>query len=210
MKFLLASFLSVLPIFTSVAQFNPEAIDIIRPVSESILNSDGVEADFVFVIENKQDGSMESDSGLLQLKGNKFKLSLLGNETYYDGETQWVFMTEEKEVNISTPDLSEEMSLSPQSIFTMYEKGFRFKILSQDGDLSSIEMFPDNRELPFFKVLLVLNTSLNTFVEVVAYGRDGTDTRVIIDEMEKGLNLKDDVFVFNSTTYPDVEIIDMR
>lgn len=210
MKLYLIVCFQILLVFSINAQFDPEAKDIIKPISEAVLNSSGVSVDFVLEMENKQDGTNELDSGKLLLKGNKYALELLGTKTYFNGETQWVYMIDEMEVNISNPEYDGGFEFTPQSIFTMYEEGFRFKIIDDATEATVIEMFPDDRELPFFKIQLVLNTVKKTFDKVTAFGRDGLTTTVSIYALKKGLNINESEFVFNETNFPDVEIIDMR
>lgn len=197
-------------LFQAQAQFDPEAAEIIKPVSESILNSSGVSADFVFTMENKQNGLTDTDSGKLVLQGNRYHLWVLGTETYFDGSTQWVHMVDEGEVNISTPDPDDKLELTPVNLFRMYEEGFRFKIIENEASTATIDMFPEDDTLPYFKIELVLNTDKKTFEKVIAFGRDGINTTIDIKNMKKGLNLNESEFVFNSTQYPEAEIIDMR
>jgi outer membrane lipoprotein carrier protein len=210
MKSLSFTLLFLLAFFQARAQFNPEAAEIIKPVSESILNSTGVSADFVFTLENKQNEMTETDSGKLVLKGNKYHLSVMGTETYFDGTTQWVHMVDEEEVNISNPDPDDKMELTPVNLFNLYEQGFRFKIVEEKGNEVTIDMFPDDKDMPYYKIRLVIDRAAKLFNAVEAYGRDGVDTKVEIKNMQKGLNLNESEFVFNSAQHPDVEIIDMR
>ncbi|MFC0878380.1 outer membrane lipoprotein carrier protein LolA [Saccharicrinis sp. FJH2] len=210
MKHLSFTIIFLLAFFQLSAQFNPEAVEIIKPVSESILNSSGVSADFVFTLENKQKELSETDSGKLVLQGNKYHLSVMGTETYFDGTTQWVHMVDEEEVNISNPDPDDKMELTPVNLFTLYEQGFRFRIVQEKGNEVTIDMFPDDKEMPYYKISLVIDKAAKLFKAVEAYGRDGVDTKVEIKNMQKGLNLNESEFVFNSAQHPDVEVIDMR
>ena len=210
MKYVLITILFLVAVFQVDAQFNPEAAEIIKPVSESILNSSGVSADFVFTLENKQNEMTESDSGKLVLHGNKYHLSVMGTETYFDGTTQWVHMVDEEEVNISNPDNEDKMELTPVNLFTLYEQGFRFKIVEEKGSEVTIDMFPDDKEMPYYKIRVMIDKAAKIFKMVEAFGRDGVDTKVEIKNMQKGLNLNESEFVFNSAQHPDVETIDMR
>jgi len=164
----------------------------------------------VFTLENKQNGMTETDSGKLEIKGNKYHMSVLGTETYFDGSTQWVHMVDEEEVNISSPDPEDNMELTPVNLFNLYANGFRFKIVDKTDHMASIDMFPDDESMPYFKIRLVLDTSKQTFEKVMAFGRDGTNTTIDINNMKKDVNLNENKFVFNSTQHPDVDVIDMR
>lgn len=192
------------------AQFDPEAIDVIRPISQNILNSSGVEIDFVFTFENKQEEIVETHEGKAFLKGNKFKLSLLEVVSYFDGTSQWIHMVDEGEVNISEPDPEDEEEFTPINIFSMYEHGFRFKTVETLGNLVTIDMLPDDATKPYHKIRLKLDKENQTFVMVKSFGRDGVDNTIEIKSTKKELNLTDDYFVFKATDHPNVDVIDMR
>lgn len=209
MKRLLA-LLTILTPLALQAQFNPEAAEIIRPISENLIKSSGVEIDFVFTFENKQEEITETNEGKAFLRGNKYKLNMLGVSSFFDGKSQWIHMIEEEEVNITEPDLEDEEEFTPVNIFTMYEKGFRFKIIEDADNLITIDMIPDDTEKPFHKIRLKLDKENKTFVMVKSFGRDGIDNIIDIKSTKKDLNLNDDFFVFNSSDYPNVEVIDMR
>jgi outer membrane lipoprotein carrier protein len=197
-------------VFSVNAQFDPQAINIIEPVSNAIIQSNGFKADFQFVIENKQEGIAETDKGTIWIKNNRYRLNVLGTETYFDGKTQWVHMIEEEEVNISTPDEGDGMELTPYNIFTMYKQGFRFKIVEEDATTATIEMFPDDKSQPYFKIRLVIDKVNTMFKEVSSFGRDGLNTTIKIGSYQKNVNLNDAEFVYHPEKHPNVEIIDLR
>ncbi len=209
MKRILA-FLTVIVPLTIQAQFNPEAIDIIRPITENLLSSSGIEIDFVFTFENKQEDITETNEGKAFLKGNKYKLTMLGVNSFFDGSSQWVHMIDEEEVNITEPDPEDTEEFTPVNIFRMYEKGFRFKIVEDAADQVTIDMIPDDTEKPFHKIRLKLDKKNKTFLMVQSFGRDGINNIITLKSTKKDLNLNDDFFVFKASDYPNVEVIDMR
>ena len=48
-----------------------------------------------------------TQSGTLILKGNKFYLQCGGVESWFDGRTQWSYVKQNQEVNVSTPTAEE-------------------------------------------------------------------------------------------------------
>ena len=192
------------------AQFNPEAIEIIKPVSEAIINNSGIEADFTFKLVDRQTEAETLDSGKMVLKGDKYILSIMGTRTIFNGTTQWVHLLDEEEVTISTPLPDDAMELTPYTAFNMYKKGFRFKIIEQANNIATIDMFPENKDLPYFKLRIVLDTKDKKYKQIVASGRDGSDIYIDIKAYKTNLNLRDEMFVFNESKYLDVDVIDMR
>lgn len=197
-------------VIPAMAQYNPEAKEHLAKAANNVKSSTGIEAKFEVTLENKQEDMAETSEGTVWLKGEKFKLSIMGFDSYFDGETMWTHMVEEGEVNITTPDPEDEEGLTPTNIFSLYEKGFNFKIVEESSEQISIDMFPENREKPFSKINVVVNKTTNQFVSVTSIGKDGINNTIKIIAFKKDLNLEDSMFAFDASKYPDVEIVDMR
>ena len=80
-----------------------------------------IEAEFNFKRENLQDKSSNSSKGKVWIKGNMYKLDLMGTESYFNGKTNWSFIKDANEVNISEPDPKEDGALNPAKLFSIYE-----------------------------------------------------------------------------------------
>lgn len=197
-------------IFPAMAQFNPEAKEYLAKAAENVKSSNGIEAQFEVILENKQENLSENSEGTVWLKGDKFKLSIMGFDSYYNGATMWTHMVDEGEVNITSPDPEDEEGLTPTNIFNLYEKGFNFKIVKDSEEHISIDMFPSDRDKPFSKINVVINKSTNQFVSVTSLGKDGINNTIKITSFKKDLNLDDAMFTFDASKHADVEIIDMR
>ena len=57
-----------------------------------------------------------TQEGTLLLKGNKFHLNTGDVETWFDGKTQWSYLRQNEEVNVSTPTPEELQSINPQHL----------------------------------------------------------------------------------------------
>ena len=194
----------------AMAQFNPEAKTYLAKAADNVKTSNGIEAKFEVILENKQEDFNEKSEGSVLLKGDKFKLSIMGFDSYFDGTTMWTHMVEEGEVNISTPDPDDEDGLTPVNIFSLYENGFNFKIVEDATTNISIDMFPIDRDKPFSKINVIINKTNNQFVSVTSIGKDGINNTIKITAFKKDLNLADTIFAFDKSKFADVEIIDMR
>lgn len=196
------------------AQFNPEAKDILDKAAKIVKTTSGVEATFEITLENKKEQIEETSEGTVWIKGDKFKLSIMGFDSYCDGTTMWTHMIDEEEVNISTLDPSDEEGMTPTGIFNLYEKGFQFKIVEETNtngkNMVSIDMFPKERDKPFFKINILINKTDNQFVLVKSFGKDGINNTITITKFIVDKKLTDDMFTFDASKHPDVEIIDMR
>lgn len=150
--------------------------------------------------------------GALDVKGNKFHLKSGGIETWFDGKTQWSYVKQNEEVNVSSPTPEEVQSINPYAMVTMYKKGFKYKYLgtkNRNGKQGQ-------------EVLLTPETGQDIKSIVLNVGPDSSPNYICITLqnnekqeffVEKYLthqNLSDETFRFNKSNYPDAEVIDLR
>lgn len=197
-----------------MAQSSQKAKEILDQVSAKTKSYPAIIADFSFSMENLQEDISETYDGSILLKGNKYKVSLMDFDTYYDGKALYTHMIDAGEVNITQPDPNDEETLNPANIFTIYEKGFKYTYVGEgtvDGKpCHEIDLFPENRDKPYSRIKLIVfkdNLQIYSFRQV---GKDGNNYTVVIKKMTTNKPVTDNVFTFDKTKHPNVDIIDMR
>src|SRR5256885_1664718 len=147
--FLLISFNLIFNL--SFAQKDPKAEEILNAVSTKYKSYKSVSAIFKLIIDNQKDQTKENQDGTITIKGSKYKLEMKDQDVISDGKTVWTFLKEENEVQIndvtSKPD-----ALTPTSMFTIYEKGFRSKFMDETTEsgktIQHIELVPEDAKKP--------------------------------------------------------------
>ena len=66
------------------------------------------------------------------MKGEKFLLDADGVKTWFDGRTQWSYLTNSDEVNISEPTPEELQSINPYALLSIYKQGYHMKLGKAD------------------------------------------------------------------------------
>jgi outer membrane lipoprotein carrier protein len=66
-------------------------------------------------------------TGKVWLKGDRFKLSLMGNEIFCDGKNIWTCLAKSKECQLNDYVESDEI-FSPGKIFDLYQAGYAYQI----------------------------------------------------------------------------------
>lgn len=213
MKYILTILLAAFSLFLQ-AQSHEKAKEILDKVSAKTKSYPSIVADFSFTLENLQENISEVYEGNIILKGNKYKVNLMDVDTYFDGEVMYTHMIDAEEVNITVPDLEDEETLNPATIFTIYEEGYTFNYVA-DGTANGkacyeIDLYPTNRDKPFSRIkLLILKNSLQIY-SIRQLGKDGNNYTVLVKNMKTNEQIEDSTFVFNKAENPDVDIIDMR
>ncbi len=194
---------------------NPErAKEILDQVTEKTKNYSTIKADFSFGMENQQEDIKEEYQGKIAIKGDKYKANLMNVDTYFDGKTSWTYMIDAEEVNVDEPDPDDEETLNPASIFSIYQKGFKYAYIGEkesDGiTVYAIDLYPINRDKPYSRIKLEFNKANLELHKVVQIGKDGNNYTIIVKDMKTNMPIDDSYFVFDPAKHPDVEVIDMR
>ena len=106
--------LSFLPYFLG-AQTDKKAEEVLDKTLTELSGANGIRAEF---------GGTEN--GFLLLKGEKFYLNNGNIQSWYDGKTQWSYVDDTEEVNISHPTPEELQSINPYFILMLYKTKFNY------------------------------------------------------------------------------------
>jgi len=201
--------------FSSFAQNDAKAKELLDKSSEAFTRAGGIEAEFTLKIKDVINNVTEAFDGLILLKGNKFFIETPEYAIFFDGKTQWLYNKAFDEVNISEPNEKEIQALSPASIYTIYKKGSDYKYLGEKTDIKmrkvqEIELVTKNRKEDIGKVIVQLDkTSLMPLMFHI-YFNNNMENQVHINRYKSGQTIPDAAFSFDKTKYPQTEIIDLR
>ena len=196
----------------SVSAQNARAI--LDKASETYNNAGGVTATFTLDSKDTKAKSTYSYDGKAYMKGNKFKIEIPDAITWFDGTTQWVYIKDTEEVNVSTPTGEELQAISPSVLFNIYKKGFN---LNYKGEkhisgklLQEIDLIPQKKGSEFTKITVLVNKASSTFWRITLTDKVGIENILTIKNYQTGTSIQDSIFQFNAKDYPRVEIIDLR
>lgn len=208
MKKLLLLILCVVCCAVSVglkAQNDREAERRVRDAVSELKRS-AYEGRFSLLIYSAQTESAEKESGELSLKGNRFRIALGGNETKYDGTTQWVYVSDYNEVSITEPSAEELREVNPLAMIEHYVATDRIA----KGENGAINFYPQQpKGSEYFKVELILNNKTNLPSQLTVFQTNGNRITIYIEDLKK-TTMDNSVFVFDATKYPNVEVNDLR
>lgn len=212
MKSLIILFLAVATSFSALAQQDQKAKTILDKLSAKTKAYKTIKAEFQFNISNKSEGINESQTGKIQIKGDKYVLSISGQEVISNGSTIYTIIKDAEEVQInSMPDEDEEDFISPNTIFTLYETGFKYKYVKEDKGMHIINLYPkDAEDKEFHRIALYINKAKNQISKVKIYGKDGSTTTYSIKAFTANSAIPDSNFSFDKSKYPKFEIVDLR
>lgn len=209
-KLLLLSLFVILT--TTVSAQNPRTI--LDNASSAYQKAGGIIATFTLDSKDTKTNNTYSYDGTAHMKNDKFKIEIPDAITWFDGKTQWVYIKDTDEVNITEPTGEELQSISPSVLFNIYKKGFN---LSYKGEKKNagitvyqIELTPQKKIGDFTKIIVQVNKSNNIFHQITLIDKNGLENTLTIKKYQTGNTYSDDLFKFSKSNYPNAEIIDLR
>jgi len=152
------------------AQYDPKALEILEAMSKKYKAIPAFEANFTSTLTNETEKVNEEFKGKFIVKGDKFKMTLPGQEVINNGTTVWTYLPDSKEVNIDNYDPTSE-DVNPSKIYQIYKKGFKYLYLqdkTENGVLcEEVDLVPEKKDTQFFKIKMFINKkekSIQSFV----------------------------------------------
>ena len=118
---------SMTMLLATAASYAQTATQVLDKTAQKLTAKTGVKADF------KATTPQGSITGTIAVKGNKFMATTQHTKVWFDGKTQWTYMSRNDEVNVSSPKDSELQSLNPYNFIKMYKKGYK-STMRKDGN----------------------------------------------------------------------------
>lgn len=195
-------------------EIDPKAKTILDKVSAKNKAYKTIKGDFIIILENKRDNIKDTQKGFFWLKGNKYKIDLPASTIFFDGKTQWTYLKEDNEVNITNPDTNDENTLNPAKIFSIYEKDFKIRFIREKFEktraIYEIDLYPKDLKKDFSMINLKIDKDKMQIFSMKRVGKDGTDFYIQLNNIIPNEDIADNFFVFDKTKYPKVEVNDMR
>jgi outer membrane lipoprotein carrier protein len=193
---------------------DPKAQAILDKLSKNYKSLKSLESSFTLSMFSKADDIDEKFNGKVFLKGQKYKLDTEQMEITCDNVKRYVWMKDPNEITISLYEPDGESIESPAQLFTIYEKNFYYKLLSDEKvgtkHLKKIELVPQKvKESQYKKVILLIDEALNQIVKAVIESKDGVTYTWEIKEFKPNASVDDKLFVFDKARYPKAHIEDM-
>ena len=186
---------------TANAQNATKARQVLDKAAAKVGNPSGAKADFKMV------SGGTTTTGTIVIKGNKFRATTPQAILWYDGTTQWTYMKNTDEVNVSTPTEAQQAQMNPYTFINLYKSGYALSMKSVNGG-NEIHLAATDKKKSIKEMYITINskTSLPTKVRI-SNGKTWTDITI---SNFKSSKLSDQYFTFNPKDYPNAEIIDLR
>ncbi|MBP5713932.1 MAG: cell envelope biogenesis protein LolA [Prevotella sp.] len=201
-RYLLIGLSFVIYTFSLSSAHAESAKSILDKAAATVSNPGGVQANFE--MRSKQFGNT---SGSISIKGRKFHATTPQATIWFDGKTQWTYMKQNDEVNVSNPSEEELQAINPYNFINIYKKGFKLSSKKVNNSYEvHLKATDKKRKIQEMYIIVDQNSYRPTHVKMQQNGK----WSVLIISGLKATNLADGLFQFNAKDFPQAEIIDLR
>ena len=214
-RLILISILSVF-VLAGYSQQDAKAKEILEKVTKATQSLASLDAKFSFEMNNKAENIKDKSTGSIILKNKKYKLDVpqMGLQVTCDGKTIWTYMVNSNEVSISNLDENTDDLMDPSKIFTIYERGFNYKFINESVDggvpVYNIDLTPQKPTGDIQKIKIMIDKQKMLIRGALMTGKDGNSYTVSVSQFKTDGVYKDSDFVFDTTKYKGIEVVDMR
>lgn len=208
---ILTIFLNTFLFITASAQKDQDAVKILDKFSSNALGAPSVSMKFDLITVDQMAKTNDTLTGSVMLSKDKYHLVLPENTVWFNGEISWSYLPAEKEVTITKPGRKDNSFQSrPSSVFSMYKKGYKTRLIEEKTDLYIIDLYPEDIKSELLRVRLSIGKTQMDLKTLEYKRRDGVITTLYVKDFNLKQNPEADSFTFVPAKYKGVEINDMR
>ena len=185
----------------SMGSFAQSAKVVLDKAAATITAQSGVKANFKMTTANG------STSGTIAIKGKKFYATTPQAKVWFDGKTQWTYLKNNDEVNVSNPTEAQLQAINPYNFIHLYKRGYTYTMNTAGNDYV-IHLMASSVDRKIKELFISVNKKNYQPKQVkMLQGKKWTTFDISNIKKEK---LADGQFRFNSKDFPKAEIIDLR
>jgi outer membrane lipoprotein carrier protein len=189
---------------------DPQAVSILSQVNKKYASYQSMQLDLKLTIE---DGKFkEVQEGKVSVKGNKFRVKSKEQEIVSDGKTNWIYLIQQNELQISNPDPDDvAMFSSPDKLLKSFEKEYISQYAgtaTEEGKVVHvIEFKPADRNSEYTKVRVTIDKVSLNVQKVKVFDRSNIHYTIEVLKFVKNPTISDTYFTFDEKKVPKENIV---
>lgn len=174
---------------------------VLDKAAAAITAKEGVKANF------RTSGGYGNTSGTIAIKGQKFHATTPQATIWFDGKTQWTYMKNNDEVNVSTPTEAQLQAINPYNFINLYKKGYA-STLNKTGKDYVVHLTATSKERKIKELFITIDKK--TYHPTQVKLLQGKKWSIFDISDLKKQRIPDSQFRFNAKDFPTAEVIDLR
>lgn len=197
--------------YLAVSQNEPAAVKILDKFSSAALIAPSVSMEFRLITINDVENTKDTIDGSIIMAGDKYKLDLPDNITWFNGGIKWNYLIAEKEVTITKTNIKGDSFIDrPSAIYTLYKKGYKIRLIEETDYASTIDLYPEDIKSDLVRLRLTIGKSSMNLIRAEYKRKDGIVVYLVVNEYNLRQKTDPSIFSFDNKKYNGAEIIDMR
>jgi outer membrane lipoprotein-sorting protein len=189
-----------------------KAQGILDKLSQKIKAQKTFYVEYSATVKNTANGTNSTVTGKGWVKGDKFCATYGETTIISNGIKTWTIVKEEKTVYESDADGSDEESINPKKLLTIWESGFKNKYEKEEtlnGEkVHVIHLYPKNAgKANYHTITLYISKEDNELKKAIMKAKDGTVSTYTLTKFTSNPSVDDSKFVFDKSKYPGYEIV---
>lgn len=200
---------------TTTADNDPAAKKILDKLKAEYDTYKSMEVDFDLTLELPGQEKEVQKGNVIQ-QGDKYKLDLNDRGIVSNGQSVWLHIKKNNEVQINDAEMDEEANMmSPKDMLSLYESGeFVYAItaepLLEGKKVTQIEFKPLDRDSEFSKMTLFVDKKSGKMAQMKVFSKDGGRYTLQVNSIVPNKQYDPSTFVFDADQYPGIHIEDLR
>lgn len=204
MRYIRYIFLTVLSAVSIISLAADKGADVMRSCAAKFRATPSVVVDFSIA------HSTGSDNGKLTVSKNMFKMITPQLSTWFDGKTQWTYVADNNEVNVTEPTGEELMESNPFELLNSVESKFNCKLLNATPSTDIVLLTPRDSSSAIQSAKVTVSKSSGWPTAMTVVFDSSRSTSIAINKVTPGAALNQTAFRYNKSIHPGAEIIDLR
>ncbi len=195
---------------------DPKAKIILDELSKTTKTYSTITTEYSLVIYDKNKKKVEEQTGKAELKKEKFKLEIPGNNIVCDGKTIWNFNKDAKELTIKNYQPTNDDQITPNNFFTIYENGYKYK-LDNDESVGKIKCHVVNlypavkpEKKKYHTIKLYIDIKKKQIIQSKVLMKSGEVYVYLVKKFQPNLNIADNTFTYDTKDLKPDQITDER
>ena len=187
-----------------------EAKDLMETVASKVRSYENVEIGFEYTFRDPSANINQETRGTVSLKGDKYRMDLMGVVRIFDGEKIYTIVPEDEEVTISKFDPTNDQALSPSKMLLFYENGYSYKMdIVQNvmgRTIQYVKLNPTDKNSEIDQILLGIDRQTKHIYNLIQMMKDGSQITIEINSFKTNQPFSNLLFTFREEKYKDYYI----
>jgi len=196
-------------------QQDPQADKYLQAVSDQFDMNTPYQIKMDYVREDVMQETYAEGSGVIWMKGLKYRIEVDEYIIYFDGKKLYSQNTENEEVYVSEPDPDQPGYLQavPIKVIKSYAQDFKYRYMGhtqfRGKERVEVQLYPMDITGPYSLMKMFINPATYKLEAIQLKHKEGIQYTMILVEKKEYPALDEQSFTFDPTAFPHTEIIEL-